>query len=68
MIFGEEDNEETDEQHAHKNKNNDLGEDEHEEMVLDRASDYKMVSIMRQKRAVIIDNDNSMAKAIKSGS
>ena len=30
-----------------RQKNNELQEDEQEEMVLDRAVDYKMVSIMR---------------------
>lgn len=30
-----------------KARNNELGEDEHEDLVLDRGTDYKMVSIMR---------------------
>jgi hypothetical protein len=36
-------------------RNNDLQEGEEEEMVLDRAADYKMVSIMRQKRTIVAD-------------
>jgi hypothetical protein len=30
-----------------QNKNNELKEDEHEDMILDRGNEYKMVSIMR---------------------
>ncbi|TNV73480.1 hypothetical protein FGO68_gene8973 [Halteria grandinella] len=42
-----------------KAKNNELAEDEHEDLVLDRGTDYKMVSIMRQKRpAVYIQGDD----------
>ena len=37
-----------------RQKNNELQEDEQEEMVLDRAVDYKMVSIMRQQRRPIV--------------
>lgn len=29
------------------NKNNELKEDEHEDMILDKGNEYKMVSIMR---------------------
>lgn len=38
------------------NKDNELKEDEHEDMVLDRGNEYKMVSIMRQKGRVLVNN------------
>lgn len=41
--------------HIEKRINNELLEDEHEDMVLDRGTGYKMVSIMRQKRALVPD-------------
>ena len=48
------------------NKNNELKEDEHEDMILDKGNEYKMVSIMRQKRKVIVSNpyedDNKLSQ------
>lgn len=38
------------------NKNNELKEDEHEDMILDRGNEYKMVSIMRQKGRQLVNN------------
>lgn len=43
---------------AERMRNNELLEDEHEDMILDRASDYKMVSIMRQKRPAVVKSDD----------
>lgn len=39
-----------------QNKNNELKEDEHEDMILDRGNEYKMVSIMRQRGRVLVSN------------
>lgn len=41
---------------APANKNNELKEDEHEDMILDRGNEYKMVSIMRQKGRAMVSN------------
>ena len=38
------------------NQNNELNEDEEEDLVLDRGNEYKMISIMRQKRKKIVSN------------
>ena len=38
------------------NHNNELKEDEHEDMVLDRGKEYKMVSIMRQGQRQLVSN------------
>jgi hypothetical protein len=35
-------------------RNNELQEDEQEEMVLDRGNEYRMISIMRVKRANVV--------------
>jgi hypothetical protein len=39
-----------------QNKNNELKEDEHEDMILDRGNEYKMVSIMRQRGRELVSN------------
>lgn len=45
-----------DETLAERLRNNELQDDEEEDLVLDRAVDYKMVSIMKQARPTI-NND-----------